>query len=87
MAVTLQGVEIVHLGHLIPDGDGQVRFALHQLLDDAVHDLGLGVIPVIENQLRGAGGIPQSEGDGYGDGRHEAGQNDAGPAADAVRLF
>ena len=51
VAVPNEGPEVVHLGHLVLNGDREIGIFLHHQLYAAVHDLGLGVISVIEQQL------------------------------------
>ncbi|CAN3972149.1 thymidylate synthase, partial [Dysosmobacter welbionis] len=71
VAVILQGVPVVHLGHLILNGDGQVRLVLHQHLYHVVHQLGFGVVAVIEKNVAGAAAaIGQQQDERQYDGRH-----------------
>lgn len=49
-----EGVEVVHRGHLVLDGDRDAMAVLHQLLDHAVDQLYLGELALIEEQAGGA---------------------------------
>lgn len=48
-----EGVEVVHRGHLVLDGDRDAMAVLHQLLDHAVDQLYLGELALIEEQAGG----------------------------------
>ncbi len=54
VVVSRHGVEVVHRGHLVLYGDGEVVAVLHQLLDHAVDQLNFGELPLIEKQALSA---------------------------------
>ena len=70
----LQLVVVVHLGHLVQNDHVQVGFVLHQQLHHGVHQLHLGVVPVVEGEL--ALGAAGQEGCGH-QGYAGQGQNGA----------
>ncbi len=66
VAVIFQGVPVVHLGHLILDGDGQIRLVLNQHFSHVVHQLGLGVVAVVQQDVAGAALAVRQQGDESG---------------------
>ena len=83
-----EGVEVVHRGHLVLDGDRDAMAVLHQLLDHAVDQLYLGELALIEEQAGGAlgqeGVHAQGQGRRAGEDGSSPGGHPAAPGALAV---
>ena len=71
MAVTVQGIEVIYLGHLVLNGDRQVGLILHQHFHHVVHELSLGVVAVVKHQVAAAApAVGKEKAEGQQDGGH-----------------
>ena len=71
MTVAHHGLEVVHLRHLVVDGDGEVGLVLHQHLHHMVHQLRFGVVAVVKSDVAGAAAaIGQQQAEGQDQRRH-----------------
>ena len=81
VVVSRHGVKVVHRGHLILNGDGEVVAVLHQLLDHAVDQLYFGILPLIEKQALSALGQEGVDAQDHRGGGREDGRASGGISA------